>query len=59
MKTWEIMIPLIASVYVTVEAETEEEALDEADRMFDNGEIDTDGYDPEPNNCWEATEIVG
>lgn len=59
MKIWEVMIPLIASVYVTVEAETEGEALDEADRLFDNGEIDTEGYDPEPNNYWEASEVVG
>lgn len=56
MKIWEV---LIASVYVTVEAETEGEALDEADRLFNNGEINTDGYDPESNSEWEAVEIVG
>lgn len=57
MKTWEVMIPLIASVYVTVEAETGDEALDIADEMLRNGEIDTDGYDPEPNDLWDVGEV--
>lgn len=57
MKRFEVFIPLIAGVYIEVEAEEEDEAIETASRMFDRGEVDTEGHDPEPENYWEATEV--
>ena len=56
MKKFTVCIPLIATAFFTTEAETEDEAFEKAKEAYDNGEIDLNGYDNEPDICWWVEE---
>lgn len=45
-------IPLIAVAYVDIEAEDEDDAMEKLHEMYDNGEVDLNGYDNEDNGQW-------
>ena len=45
-------VPLVATAYVEIEAEDENEAMKTLMRMYDNGEVNLDGYDSECLGSW-------
>lgn len=57
MKKFEVTIPLIAYIYVKVEAEDEEEALEKVESMVDKGEVETYGFDTEPICNWDSVRV--
>ena len=57
MGKYVLMIPLIASVYVDIEAENEDEAWEIGQKLYDQGKIDFEGYDNDSICTWEMEKV--
>lgn len=60
MKKYTGVIPMSYNVYVDgIEAESEDEAMGKLLELYDNGDVDFDGYEGnhEPDNYWSVEEI--
>ena len=57
MKKFIILIPLIATTFYEVEAESEDEAFEMAVEAYDSGRIDLQGFDNEPISDWWVEEV--